>query len=137
MNSAERCDLLIVGAGPAGMAAALAAAPTGMAITIVDDNIHPGGQIWRDGPGVTLPPLARRVVKNGSNMRACSSGAMPWPSSLKVRQIWLPSSATAMMMWPDCSGLKAWVSAFISRLVSTCENAPGRLSIVSSGGQST
>ena len=60
MNSAERCDLLIVGAGPAGMAAALAAAPTGMAITIVDDNIHPGGQIWRDGPGVTLPPLARQ-----------------------------------------------------------------------------
>ena len=60
MNSAERCDLLIVGAGPAGMAAALAAAPTGMAITIVDDNIHPGGQIWRDGPGVQLPPLARQ-----------------------------------------------------------------------------
>lgn len=60
MNIAERCDLLIIGAGPAGMAAALAAAPTGMAITIVDDNIHPGGQIWRDGPGVSLPPLARQ-----------------------------------------------------------------------------
>ena len=44
-------DVAVVGAGPAGMAAALAAAPTGMAITIVDDNIHPGGQIWRDGPG--------------------------------------------------------------------------------------
>ena len=55
----EHCDLLIVGAGPAGMAAALAAAPAGLAITLVDDNIHPGGQIWRDGPGVALPPLAR------------------------------------------------------------------------------
>ena len=60
MNAAERCDLLIVGAGPAGMAAAIAAASSGMAITIVDDNIHPGGQIWRDGPGVSLPPLARK-----------------------------------------------------------------------------
>mgnify|MGYP001222457750 FL=1 len=60
MNPTERCDLLIVGAGPAGMAAALAAAPSGMAITIVDDNIHPGGQIWRDGPGASLPPLARQ-----------------------------------------------------------------------------
>ena len=59
MNATHRCDLLIVGAGPAGMAAALAAAPTGMDITIVDDNIHPGGQIWRDGPGVVLPPLAQ------------------------------------------------------------------------------
>jgi NADPH-dependent 2,4-dienoyl-CoA reductase/sulfur reductase-like enzyme len=60
MTAVERCDLLIVGAGPAGMAAAIAAAPSGMAITVVDDNIYPGGQIWRDGPGVQLPPLARQ-----------------------------------------------------------------------------
>ena len=59
-SPSQRCDLLIVGAGPAGLAAALAAAPSGMAITMVDDNIHPGGQIWRDGPGVTLPPLAKQ-----------------------------------------------------------------------------
>jgi NADPH-dependent 2,4-dienoyl-CoA reductase/sulfur reductase-like enzyme len=56
----ERCDLLIIGAGPAGMAAALAAAPSGAAITLVDDNPAAGGQIWRDGPGATLPPLARQ-----------------------------------------------------------------------------
>lgn len=55
-----RCDILIIGAGPAGMAAALAAAPGGAAITIVDDNPEAGGQIWRDGPGATLPPLARQ-----------------------------------------------------------------------------
>ena len=55
-----RCDLLIIGAGPAGMAAALAAAPSGMRIVVVDDNPAPGGQIWRDGPGVQLPPLARQ-----------------------------------------------------------------------------
>lgn len=54
------CDLLIIGAGPAGMAAALAAAPSGRAIVLVDDNPAPGGQIWRDGPGVTLPDRARR-----------------------------------------------------------------------------
>lgn len=55
-----RCDLLIIGAGPAGMAAALAAAPSGKHIVVVDDNPAPGGQIWRDGPGVQLPPLARQ-----------------------------------------------------------------------------
>ena len=55
-----RCDLLIIGAGPAGIAAALAAAPSGMRIVVVDDNPAPGGQIWRDGPGVQLPPLARQ-----------------------------------------------------------------------------
>ena len=56
----ERCDILIIGAGPAGMAAALAAAPSGAAITVVDDNPQPGGQIWRNGPQVALPPLAQQ-----------------------------------------------------------------------------
>ncbi len=59
-TASARCDLLIIGAGPAGMAAALAAAPSGMRIVVVDDNPAPGGQIWRDGPGVDLPPLARQ-----------------------------------------------------------------------------
>lgn len=54
------CNLLIVGAGPAGMAAALAAAVSGAAIVLIDDNPLPGGQIWRDGPDVQLPPLARQ-----------------------------------------------------------------------------
>lgn len=43
-------DLLIVGAGPAGMAAAHAAAACGMRIALVDDNPRAGGQIWRGGP---------------------------------------------------------------------------------------
>ncbi|MBB1597261.1 pyridine nucleotide-disulfide oxidoreductase [Achromobacter sp. UMC46] len=42
------------------MAAALAAAPSGRAIVVVDDNPAPGGQIWRDGPGVKLPGPAKR-----------------------------------------------------------------------------
>jgi len=59
-TSSHTCDLLIVGAGPAGMAAALAAAPSGARIVLLDDNPAPGGQIWRDGPGVALPPAARQ-----------------------------------------------------------------------------
>jgi len=51
-------DLLIIGAGPAGMAAALAAAPSGINIALLDDNPVPGGQIWRDGPQAQLPGLA-------------------------------------------------------------------------------
>ena len=56
----DSCDLLIMGAGPAGLAAALAAASTGVRIVLVDDNPAPGGQIWRDGPGVVLPVAAKR-----------------------------------------------------------------------------
>jgi NADPH-dependent 2,4-dienoyl-CoA reductase/sulfur reductase-like enzyme len=60
-HALDSCDLLIVGAGPAGMAAALAAAPSGAAIVLLDDNPAPGGQIWRDGPGAHLPTQARAL----------------------------------------------------------------------------
>ncbi len=53
------CDILIVGAGPAGLAAALAAAPSGTRIVVIDDNPQSGGQIWRDGPAASLPAAAR------------------------------------------------------------------------------
>ena len=62
----------IIGAGPAGMAAALAAAPSGAAITVVDDNPQPGGQIWRDGPQAALPPMAqqhRAALAKHTNIR--------------------------------------------------------------------
>ncbi|MBY0466166.1 MAG: FAD-dependent oxidoreductase [Burkholderiales bacterium] len=45
------CDILILGAGPAGLAAAHAAASSGLSIVLVDDNPMPGGQIWRNRPG--------------------------------------------------------------------------------------
>lgn len=42
-------DVLIVGAGPAGLTAAKTAAEAGAYVGIVDDNIAAGGQIWRQG----------------------------------------------------------------------------------------
>ncbi|HEX8589370.1 FAD-dependent oxidoreductase, partial [Pseudomonas sp.] len=63
MGTTEHADLLIIGAGPAGMAAALsaasAAAPRGLSIAVLDDNPLPGGQIWRDGPNAQVPKQAR------------------------------------------------------------------------------
>ncbi len=44
-------DVLIVGAGPAGLAAAYRAATAGMRTTVVDDNPAFGGQIWRGEQG--------------------------------------------------------------------------------------
>src|SRR5438067_1193580 len=43
----HQTDLLIIGAGPAGLAAAVSASAAKQRITILDDNPHPGGQIWR------------------------------------------------------------------------------------------
>jgi NADPH-dependent 2,4-dienoyl-CoA reductase/sulfur reductase-like enzyme len=43
----RQSEVLIVGAGPAGMAAAVRAAECGQQVTVVDDNPGIGGQIWR------------------------------------------------------------------------------------------
>ncbi len=40
-------DVAIIGAGPAGIAAAWTAAQSGATVCIIDDNPAPGGQIWR------------------------------------------------------------------------------------------
>jgi NADPH-dependent 2,4-dienoyl-CoA reductase/sulfur reductase-like enzyme len=42
-----RFDVIVVGAGPAGIAAALAAADSGKSVGLIDDNPAAGGQIWR------------------------------------------------------------------------------------------
>jgi NADPH-dependent 2,4-dienoyl-CoA reductase/sulfur reductase-like enzyme len=43
----NRVDVVIVGAGPAGIAAAVRAASCGKQVCLVDDNPTEGGQIWR------------------------------------------------------------------------------------------
>ena len=52
------CDVLVVGAGPAGMAAAYRAAQNGARVAVVDDNPAAGGQIWR---GEQAKPASREA----------------------------------------------------------------------------
>ena len=52
-------DIVIVGAGPAGLSAAIAAAESGQRILILDNNSQAGGQIWRAGPIFPQPQLAQ------------------------------------------------------------------------------
>jgi len=77
--NATRCDLLIIGAGPAGLAAARAASGRGLSLVLLDDNPLPGGQIWRARAGqvaaevgqlpadVTLLTQTRVAAVLGSN----------------------------------------------------------------------
>lgn len=43
----KRAGVVVVGAGPAGIAAAVRARACGARVTVIDDNAAPGGQIWR------------------------------------------------------------------------------------------
>ncbi len=43
----EHVDILVIGAGPAGLAAAASTASAGLTTLLVDENASPGGQIYR------------------------------------------------------------------------------------------
>jgi NADPH-dependent 2,4-dienoyl-CoA reductase/sulfur reductase-like enzyme len=47
--------LVVIGGGPAGMAAARVAADHGVTVAVLDEQAHPGGQIYRN---ITASPLA-------------------------------------------------------------------------------
>lgn len=53
-------DVAVVGAGPAGIAAAVSAAARGQAVVLLDAAARPGGQIWRHRSPDGLPALGRR-----------------------------------------------------------------------------
>jgi len=46
----DQCDVAVVGAGPAGLTAAVAAADAGCTVQVLDLGQRPGGQFWRWGP---------------------------------------------------------------------------------------
>jgi NADPH-dependent 2,4-dienoyl-CoA reductase/sulfur reductase-like enzyme len=48
-SARHKFEVLVVGGGPAGMAAAARAGESGAHVGLVDDNFSPGGQIWRGG----------------------------------------------------------------------------------------
>ncbi len=49
MTAHRHAEVLVVGAGPAGISAATAAATHGRKVIVLDDNPSDGGQIWRQG----------------------------------------------------------------------------------------
>lgn len=56
------CDVLVVGGGPSGLGAALAAAQAGARVLLVDENADLGGSArWTRQPTASIDPLIREV----------------------------------------------------------------------------
>jgi NADPH-dependent 2,4-dienoyl-CoA reductase/sulfur reductase-like enzyme len=75
MNGATR--VIVVGAGPGGMAAAAVAAESGCEVTLLDENPAPGGQLWRgaspDSPsgsphGAKFAQWMKRLTASGAEV---------------------------------------------------------------------
>ncbi len=62
------CDVMVVGGGPAGLAAAATAAELGRRVILLDDNAGLGGQIWRKNGSGRSQQLRDRVKQAGVNI---------------------------------------------------------------------
>jgi NADPH-dependent 2,4-dienoyl-CoA reductase/sulfur reductase-like enzyme len=88
----SKIDIVVVGAGPAGIAAACSAAGTGSSVVVFDDNPSAGGQIWRgmdaSSPGSTdsARTWLRRFQRSGASLHAGSRvlGLGPMAKSLLI-----------------------------------------------------
>ncbi len=76
-NEAQRhFEILVIGGGPAGMAAAARAAECGARVGIVDDNFRLGGQIWRGELDESRSNDARKTEPSQWAERVLASGAI-------------------------------------------------------------
>ena len=84
----ETWDVLVIGAGPAGMAAATVTARAGLATLIVDEGPSPGGQVWRAVS--TTPVMSRPTLGDDywSGMDAVRSLGGSGATYLSGTQVW-------------------------------------------------
>ena len=77
-------DVLVVGAGPAGIAASVSAREAGARVMLIDEGPAPGGQIWRPGVRRGQTGLAgqwlHRLDKSGVTVLRSTAAVDLWPS---------------------------------------------------------
>jgi len=102
----ERIDFAVIGAGPAGMAAAVLAAELGLDTTLIDEQDAPGGQIYR---GIER-------AEPGNNLGAEYFAGLPFAAALRQSgAAYLPGTA----VWHiDPDGTLSLISATGSQTAS-------------------
>ncbi|GAA3731611.1 sarcosine oxidase subunit alpha [Spinactinospora alkalitolerans] len=66
------CDVLVVGAGPAGLAAALTAARTGARVVLADEHPEPGGSLLGTGEPLAADDGSDWVARCRTELESCA-----------------------------------------------------------------
>ncbi|MGE5127025.1 MAG: FAD-dependent oxidoreductase, partial [Betaproteobacteria bacterium] len=85
MTEQLEAQVAVVGAGPAGIAAAVHAAEAGRRVLLLDPAPRPGGQIWRhwrEPPRAALPWLERLVRSGAAVLGEATVVDAPAPGAL-------------------------------------------------------
>jgi hypothetical protein len=90
-------DVAVVGAGPAGLAAAVTAAEGGLSVAVVDAGLQPGGQYWRH-PDENAPRGAE------------DDGQHDWDTFVRLRERFVAQRASGRLTY--LPGKQVW---FIER----------------------
>jgi len=114
----SRFELAIIGAGPAGMAAAITARECGLSVLVVDENAAPGGQVFRAAELAGADPALAREMAPGLELIA----------RFRALDITYLPGATLWMLDPDTGTLS------LSRQGETMEFAAERI-LLATGAQ--
>lgn len=81
-------DLAIIGAGPAGLAAAVSARGHGLTVTVIDEQPAPGGQIWRAIEARMAGPANLRYGGDAAGLALAKAFRASGATYLPGRQVW-------------------------------------------------
>ncbi|HIE78099.1 MAG TPA: FAD-dependent oxidoreductase [Candidatus Thioglobus sp.] len=75
MKFPNRTDIVVIGAGPAGLAAACAASKHGAQVVLIDEQATPGGQIYRNvtNSGPQIRSILGDEYEYGTGLTSCTS----------------------------------------------------------------
>ena len=123
------CDVLVVGAGPAGLAAATEAAKGGARVMLVEQDAALGGSLLRDGGDLTAAEQARKAVEAAGGVvltRTTATGI--WDHGLvTLNQLCtepgeVPSAGIAQRHWHLRAGRVVLATGAIERPLTFADN---------------